>query len=240
MFKWDKFGNNVTEETLHFKGDCAMKRIYYLLAFTLLMSVFTVCFLIGRAMVIKDDTPATPIENDGVVAIPYGENAVKETASETETVEKFPQANENSDNNDVIEEVVPERMQFPSSEVILRDYSQMAIYSKSTDDWRAHQGIDYKAEKGSDVVSVYDGTVTNIYEDKLWGNCIEIIHTGNILGIYRNLSKDILVKVNEKVSGGQAIGKVGNSASIEKAEEPHLHFELWMNGEVINPSSFIY
>lgn len=240
MFKRDKFGNNVTEETLHFKGDCAMKRIYYLLAFTLLMSVFTVCFLIGRAMVIKNDTPATPIENDGVVAIPYGENAVKETTSETETVEKFPQANDNADNNDVIEEVVPERMQFPSSTTILRDYSQMAIYSKSTDDWRAHQGIDYKAEIGSDVVSVYDGTVTNIYEDKLWGNCIEIIHTGNILGIYRNLSKDILVKVNEKVSGGQAIGKVGNSASIEKAEKPHLHFELWMNGEVINPSSFIY
>ena len=116
----------------------------------------------------------------------------------------------------------------------------MAIYSKSTDDWRAHQGTDYKAEKGSNVVSVYDGIVTNIYEDKLWGNCIEIIHTGNLLGIYRNLSKDILVKVNEKVTGGQAIGKVGSSASIEKAEEPHLHFELWMNGESINPTSFIY
>ncbi len=217
-----------------------MKRIYYLLAFTLLMSVFTVCFLIGRAMVLKDDTPATPIQNDGVVAIPYGENDVKETASDSEKVEKFPKVNNIEDNSDAKEESIPDRMQFPSSEAILRDYSQMAIYSKSTDDWRAHQGIDYKAEKGSDVLSVYDGTVTNIYEDKLWGNCIEIIHTGNILGIYRNLSKDILVKVNQKVSGGQAIGKVGNSASIEKAEEPHLHFELWMNGEAINPSSFVY
>lgn len=217
-----------------------MKRIYYLLAFTLLMSVFTVCFLIGRAMVLKEDTPATPIENDGVVAIPFGESEVKETASDSEKVEKFPQKTNALENNDAKEEAIPDRMQFPTSAVILRDYSQMAIYSKSTDDWRAHQGIDYKAELGSKVVSVYDGTVTNIYEDKLWGNCIEIIHTGNILGIYRNLSKDISVKVNEKVSGGQAIGKVGNSASIEKAEEPHLHFELWMNGESINPTSFIY
>ena len=217
-----------------------MKRIYYLLAFTLLMSVFTVCFLIGRAMVLKDDAPATPILNDGVVAIPYGGNDVKETASDSEKVEKFPKVNDNEDNSDAKEESIPDRMQFPSSTTILRDYSQMAIYSKSTDDWRSHQGIDYKAEKGSDVLSVYDGTVANVYEDKLWGNCIEIIHTGNILGIYRNLSKDILVKVNEKVTGGQVIGKVGNSASIEKAEEPHLHFELWMNGEAINPSSFVY
>ncbi len=240
MFKREEFGNNVTDETLIFGEETAMKRIYYLLAFTILMSVFTVCFLIGRAMVIKDDTPAKPIENDGVVAIPYGENEVKETASDTEKVEKFPQENNTADNSETKEEAIPDRMQFPSSETILRDYSQMAIYSKSTDDWRAHQGIDYKAEMGSDVVSVYDGIVANIYEDKLWGHCIEIIHTGNILGIYRNLSEDILVKVNEKVSGGQAIGKVGNSASIEKAEEPHLHFELWMNGEVINPSSFIY
>ncbi len=240
MFKRGEFGNNVTEEALYFEGENAMKRIYYLLAFTLLMSVFTVCFLIGRAMVIKEDSPTVPIENDGVVAIPYGEKDVKETASEAENIEKVPQIDETADNDDAKEEIVPDRMQFPSSKTILRDYSQMAIYSKSTDDWRAHQGIDYKAEKGSNVVSVYDGTVTNIYEDKLWGNCIEIIHTGNILGIYRNLSKDILVKVNEKVSGGQAIGKVGNSASIEKAEQPHLHFELWLNGESINPSSFIY
>ena len=223
-----------------FEGETAMKRIYYLLAFTLLMSVFTVCFLIGRAMVIKDEAPAVPIGNDGVVAIPFGESEVKETASDTEKVEKIPQVTDNADIKNTKEKVIPDRMQFPSSEIVLRDYSQMAIYSKSTDDWRAHQGTDYKAEKGSNVVSVYDGTVTNIYEDKLWGNCIEIIHTGNVLGVYRNLSKDILVKVNEKVSGGQAIGKVGNSASIEKAEEPHLHFELWMNGEPINPSSFIY
>ena len=240
MFNTKKSGNNITEETLLFGGDTVMKRIYYLLAFTLLMSVFTVCFLIGRAMVLKEDTPATPIENDGVVAIPFGESEVKETANDAEKVEKFPQVNNTEDNDDIKEEAIPDRMQFPSSTTILRDYSQMAIYSKSTDDWRAHQGIDYKAELGSKVVSVYDGTVTNIYEDKLWGNCIEIIHTGNILGIYRNLSKDISVKVNEKVSGGQAIGKVGNSASIEKAEEPHLHFELWMNGESINPTSFIY
>ena len=217
-----------------------MKRIYYLVAFTLLMSVFTVCFLIGRAMVLKDDSPATPIGNDGVVAIPYGENEVKETASDAEKVEKLTQEEVSIEKSDEKEESIPDRMKFPSSTVILRDYSQMAIYSKSTDDWRAHQGIDYKAEKGSEVLSVYDGTVTNIYKDKLWGHCIEIIHTGNILGVYRNLDKEILVKVNEKVTGGQAIGKVGNSASIEKAEEPHLHFELWMNGEVINPSSFIY
>ena len=217
-----------------------MKRIYYLLAFTLLMSVFTVCFLIGRAMVLKEDSPAVPIGNDGVVAIPYGENEVKETASDTEKVEKIPQVSNTTDNSPAKEETIPDRMQFPSSTVILRDYSQMAIYSKSTDDWRAHQGIDYKAELGSDVLSVYDGRVANIYKDKLWGHCIEIIHTGNVLGVYRNLDKDISVKIDEKVTSGQAIGKVGNSASIEKAEEPHLHFELWMNGEVINPSSFIY
>ena len=218
-----------------------MKKIYYLLAFTILMSVFTVCFLIGRAMVLRDDdnNQNAPIKSDGIVAIPFSEDEVKETANETEKVEKFVNPRKETVENQA-EEIIPDRMQFPCGTKVLRDYSQMAVYSKTTDDWRAHPGIDYSAQLNSDVISIYDGIVANVYKDKLWGHCIEIIHTGNIIGIYRNLSEDILVKVNDKVSSGQVIGKVGDSASIEKAEKPHLHFEMWMNGESINPASFIY
>ena len=39
---------------------------------------------------------------------------------------------------------------------------------------------------------------------------------------------------------GQAVGFVGDTAVVEKSEEDHLHFELWVNGVVINPESYVY
>ena len=221
-----------------------MKKNYFIITLTLLLSVFTVCFLIGRAIAEKDNKGQDNKNESGIASIPHYEEEITPTGTESSGVKKevaeVDSVFSKSAPLTVAESEVLERMSKPCNGEVIKEYSQTAVYSKTTDDWRSHLGIDYKAELNSDVTSICDGTVANIYNDRIWGNCIEIIHKGNILGIYRNLSDEINVSIDEKVSEGQAIAKVGNSASVERLEEAHLHLEIWIEGMPINPVSFIY
>ena len=215
----------------------ALKKSFVSILIPVFICVFIICFAIGKAIAIKDSKE----DNSEEVKTSLQKETVTSVSSESKKVEKNVTDNEDK-NTDIVKIPVtpPERMLFPCGKEILQDYTQKAIYSKTMDDWRAHLGIDYKTKEGEAVLSVWDGTVQNIYKDILWGYTVEILHDGDILSKYKNLDKDIKVKKGEKVVGGQAIGKVGNSASVEKREDSHLHFELWTGGEPINPNSYVY
>lgn len=231
-----------------------MKKTQMSIILAIVVSVFLLSFLIGRATALKDKEEAKRnefyagsimIPKDNEVVTPAGataENVEKDTEilkeKETITEKNNPIDKKNDDKKE--DKKPPERMLFPCGQVVLNGYSQTAVYSKTMDDWRAHMGIDYQADEGTDVTSVWDGTVQKVYKDMIWGYTVEILHDGNIYSVYKNLKKGIPVKEGDKVEKGQAIGKVGSSAAVEKREEPHLHFELWTNGETINPESYIY
>lgn len=217
-----------------------MKRVQISTVVVIILSVFLICFLMGRAMALKDDQDKgktiEPKIYKGAAPIPKkDENSVPAT----NTQEKVKKTDIIKD-DDIAQESVPSKMLFPCGKEVLNDYSQTAVRSKTMGDWRAHTGVDYIGEEGENVCSIWNGVVLKVYEDKLWGHCVEIVHTGNLVGKYRNLAKEVVVKKGDKVTGGQVIGKIGRSASVEKAEDPHLHFELWSDGVPINPSSYIY
>ena len=224
-----------------------MKKTKASIVAIVVVSVFLLSFLIGRATALRDReaevrkneiyTGTILIPKDKEPLAPAGAEAKNVPMAETVTEKNNPETAELQEKN---EELPPERMFFPCGQAVLNGYSQTAVYSKTMDDWRAHMGIDYVAEVGSEVKSVWDGTVKKVYKDKLWGHTIEILHAGGLYSVYRNLDKDIMVKEGQKVIKGQAIGKVSKSAAVEKREEPHLHFELWTGGEAINPESYIY
>lgn len=231
-----------------------MKKTQMSIILAIVISVFLLSFLIGRATALKDKEEAKRnefyaasimIPNNNEDVTPAGASAHKVEknenvleSEETLTEKNSPIDEKNEENNR--DKKPPERMLFPCGQAVLNGYSQTAVYSKTMDDWRAHTGIDYRADEGADVKSVWDGTVHKVYKDMLWGYTVEILHEGNIYSVYKNLKKSICVKEGDKVSKGQAIGKVGDSAAVEKREEPHLHLELWTNGETINPESYIY
>ena len=222
----------------------------------LAISVFLLSFFIGRATALKDrEESKRSAVYTGKMLLPQKEEKDIPTGTVSKNIEAlddFSQKNmakesgtsnaekrvENTSKN--ADEVPPERMLFPCGQEVLKGYSQTAIYSKTMDDWRAHTAIDYKAEKGDAVVSSWDGVVSKIYKDNYWGYCIEIAHCGKITSVYRNLDKNISIKEGETVKKGQAIARVGNSAVIEKRDDPHLHFEIWADGVIINPESYVY
>ena len=116
-----------------------------------------------------------------------------------------------------------------------------AVYSATMDDWRVHLGLDIAAAEGSDVKAAADGTVSQVWDDPLMGKCVSIAHTGAGVSIYKNLDPELPVgiTVGARVSAGDVIGAVGESAIIEVADEPHLHFELTVSGEHVDPMEYL-
>lgn len=100
-----------------------------------------------------------------------------------------------------------------------------------------NSGVDYKSDEVFDVISVLDGTVTDLKKDDLLGNCIEIKHNNNYTTIYQSLS-EVNVNKGDTVVAGQLIGKSGTN-TLDKEEGNHLHFEMYINGEIVNPLDYV-
>lgn len=111
------------------------------------------------------------------------------------------------------------------------------VKSKTMGDWRVHSGVDIKANVGTDVKCIADGTVISTENDTMMGNTVKIEHSGGIVSIYSNLDEKFAVKKGETVKAGAVIGKVGESALAECMEEKHLHLEVTKNGKCIDPLS---
>ena len=91
------------------------------------------------------------------------------------------------------------------------------------------------------VVSAADGTVGNLWEDPFHGYCMSVVHSGGATSIYRNLAEEpsASVAVGAHVVAGQILGYIGESSLVECAEEPHLHYELEINGTVVDPLDYL-
>lgn len=129
----------------------------------------------------------------------------------------------------------------PADGYICREYSPTElIYSQTMYDYRTHSGIDLAADAGSTVHAFSNGVVDKIYNDELFGTCIEIVHEDGIVSVYRNLYEDIPkeIEVGVTVNAGDVIAGVGESALCESADVPHLHFEVLKDGKCVNPSDY--
>lgn len=126
---------------------------------------------------------------------------------------------------------------FPSKAFDVENLS----YSLTMNDYRTHAGIDVEAGTGSAVCAVEHGRISAIYYDHLMGCCIEIDHGDGFVSVYKNLSDELPegIELEKEVKKGDVIGAVGSSALIEQAEEPHLHFELKVNGASVDPLNYI-
>lgn len=100
-----------------------------------------------------------------------------------------------------------------------------------------NSGIDYVLEEVFDVVSVLDGTVTDVREDELLGKVVEIKHSNGYVTSYQSLS-EVSVKKDDTVTQGQTIGRSGTN-KLDKDMGNHLHFELYANGQVADPNLYI-
>lgn len=115
------------------------------------------------------------------------------------------------------------------------------VFSRTTDDWRVHCGIDISANTGDPVLAAAAGVVKQVVNDPMWGTTVVLSHNGDAETVYRNLAPELpeSVTVGAAVSAGEVIGCVGESAILEIAEEPHLHFEMKVAGAFVDPMAYI-
>lgn len=99
-----------------------------------------------------------------------------------------------------------------------------------------HFGVDVVTKKDEPVKCVADGTVILSSWTQDAGYVIAVQHKNNILSFYKH-NATLLKKVGETVRVGDILAIVGNSG--EMTDGPHLHFELWYNGNPVNPQDYI-
>lgn len=122
----------------------------------------------------------------------------------------------------------------PVGTQILKDYSNGAmVKSKTMNDWRLHNGVDFSGEAGDEVHSVCDGKVVEIATDSMWGKTVTIDHGNGMKAKYCGFD-EIIVKENEQVKKEQVIGTLGN-IPIESADNTHLHLEITVDGKITDP-----
>jgi murein DD-endopeptidase MepM/ murein hydrolase activator NlpD len=101
---------------------------------------------------------------------------------------------------------------------------------------KGHYGVDVVAKTNEPVKNVADGTIIFASWTQDSGYVIMIQHRGNIISVYKH-NAELLKKVGTFVNAGEIISIVGNSG--EMTDGPHLHFELWYNGNPLNPEEFV-
>ena len=164
------------------------------------------------------------------------EGLKKETVSQKEDDKK---AKEDTKSAAVVQK---QMFELPVVGAISKSYSvDIPVYSLTMNDYRAHTGIDIACEQGSAVSACEAGVIKDISFDPLMGHTVTVEHSNGICSSYMNLGENLPedVTVGASVSKGQLIGAVGNSAMIEIANEPHLHFEMTVAGAYVDPLTML-
>lgn len=161
---------------------------------------------------------------------------IKEEKKETKTTN----GEKTKETNAEPEKVKDPEFSIPVEGEIMRGFAKDSlIYSETLEEWVTHLAIDIKADRTTVVKAAENGTVTSIKNDPRYGLTVVIEHVNGFKTVYSNLLTTEFVKEGEKVEKGQSIGTVGNSASFEIVDEPHLHFEIIKDGENVDPNIYL-
>lgn len=110
------------------------------------------------------------------------------------------------------------------------------LVSHSFNENEGHFGVDIVTLKDEPIKSCLEGTIILTGWIQSEGKVVVVQHKGDLISVYKHCSA-ILKQRGEQVQTGDPIAIVGNSG--ENTTGPHLHFELWKKGYLLNPEEYI-
>ena len=119
-----------------------------------------------------------------------------------------------------------------------------AAYNSSSYGWRVdpfngseafHEGLDFPAQMGTAIFAAADGIVSNAELSGAYGNLVKIEHGSGLETRYAHTSK-MLVRVGDRVMKGQIVAEVGSTG---RSTGPHLHYEIRLNGNALDPRKYL-
>lgn len=201
----------------------------YLLTF---ICVFCISVFVSTCYVLisSNNSPSIISQNDSekTDVTPQSNVIADFTNPEIETLDKK-----------VIEEPLEFMLPVNSNEIGMKFSNGQLLYSKTLDEWIMHNGIDIIAKLDSPVYASEEGKIIEISSNVEDGIKIIIEHKDGYKTVYSNLSTTKMVQEGQLVKKGETISKVGKSSNFEYNEKDHLHFEIYKDGDVINPLSLI-
>ncbi len=207
-------------------------RAVYIILAVLLITVFTLTVMAIVSTVSKrNDLPTDTLPNEDQNQTP--------PPADTPNDETPPTSNE------IPSETPPEVPVYVSpceGGYIQKGYDEsLLVFSSTMGEYRIHLGIDISGKIGDPVRAFSDGTVEKIYKDYFMGQTIVIDHGNGLKSYYMNLSDTVAegIEVGKKISYGTVIGAIGETANLECADSPHLHFELRLGDKLVNPAGYI-
>ena len=134
---------------------------------------------------------------------------------------------------------LPEGMISPVVKVTVgEDYG---FHQSQTLGWYyVHEGVDFTATTGTEVLAVEDGVVESIYKDDLLlGTEIVISHGDGLKTLYRFVRETDGLTVGKAVKKGDVIATVADPTGNEYKTGAHLHFEVMENGKSVDPTKYL-
>ncbi len=119
-----------------------------------------------------------------------------------------------------------------------------AAFNSSSYGWRIdpfngskafHEGLDFTANSGTAIRAAADGIVSTAERTPDYGNIVKIDHGSGLETRYAHASK-LLVKPGERVVKGQVVAQVGSTG---RSTGPHLHYEIRLNGNALDPRKYL-
>ncbi|NLC44312.1 MAG: M23 family metallopeptidase [Clostridiales bacterium] len=168
-----------------------------------------------------------------------GTTAGKDDESKTQTVSASDKG-AGSSTGDKSGDKSKNSMNMPVNGEIIQAYSvDSLVYSETLKEWTTHTGMDIAGDLGDEVRAALAGKVESIKEDPLQGIVITLDHGNDLKTVYIGLSTKDMVKEGQQVEANQVISGIGRSAGFEITEAAHLHFEVWLDGEIQDPQDYI-
>ena len=145
------------------------------------------------------------------------------------------------DENPPVVDTDTEKMKFglpvENGTVIREAALDTLVYMPSLNMWKSHNGVDFAAAENAPVLAVADGKVVSVEETTLEGVVVSIEHKDGIVSVYKSLSS-ASVKAGDEVTLGTAIGVAGTMLT-EASDNVHVHLEMTVNGEIVNPLEYV-
>lgn len=127
---------------------------------------------------------------------------------------------------------VPASVELPLSTPVTSGYGWRS--DPFTGEARFHRGVDLRASYGTEVPAASGGTVVSAGERGTYGNLVVVRDGQGVETRYAHLSA-LLVKEGDEIAPGTPVGRVGSTG---RSAAPHLHFEVLVNGERVDPTTW--
>ena len=112
-------------------------------------------------------------------------------------------------------------------------------YNETLNKIYRHNAVDFAAAEGEEVACIAEGTVLEVSLSEELGNLVTVDHGDGLVSAYRFVEPKEGLKAGDKVEQGDVLGTVAAPYGTEAHGGAHLHFELFLDGESVDPAAHL-